>query len=442
MATIDNAPRQHFTPKNMKFILLLMLAGVWLGASSASGQEVFPLSGEELAEYWTDRRERWAAGGAQLNFDATYVLQGVTAGGFTGPLFPRFSNEGDVGNTLNGDLRGVFDTEKLGYWKGGTLKTRLQARTGQSAVQRAGSVAAVNNDAVFPNVESNFDGSVVAVTELLYRHALSDQVGIYGGLMNTSLGDGNAIAGSALSHGHFLNLAMLYSLVENATVPHVAPGVGLDFAPAKNVTGSFAVFGSTETAGQSPFRGWQGTTLSTEWTFSHTLSERPGAQTFGFLYGIDVLNTNIAADPRLVIISVVLDLPIPPVISNTWSFYYNSHQFIQGDENGGWGVFARWGLSDGNPNFVKQSAALGIGGIGLFPNRKLDRWGVGAYLVDLSAASLLAGLHITDEVGGEMYYNIALSKSLHVTLDAQVMDSGLPHVDTTWVFGLRTNYNF
>lgn len=432
----------------MKLNLLIVLTSVCWGGL-AHGQDLWQptpefdyLSPEEFVERWDSARNQWAANGAKLHFDATYILQGVTAGGFTGPLFPRFSNESDVGNTLNGDLRGEFDTEKLGWWAGGTVKARLQARTGRSAVQRAGSVAAVNNDAVFPNVESNFDGSVLAVTELTYRHALSDHIGIYGGLMNTSLGDENKIAGSALSHQHFLNLAMLFSLVENATVPHVAPGVGLDFAPTENLTGALVVFGSSETAGQSPFPLWQGTTLSTEWTLSHTLQERSGAQTFGFLYGIDVLNTNIAADPRLVIISVVLDLPIPPIISNTWSFYYNAHQFIQGDENGGWGVFARWGISDGNPNFVKQTAALGIGGVGLLPNRKQDRWGIGAYLVDMSEASLLAGLNIGNEVGGEMYYNIAVSKSLFVTLDAQVMDSALPHVDTTWVFALRTNYSF
>lgn len=433
----------------MHFKWLILLAAVWLAGGGAWGQEVLPaaprfdfLELEDLADDWIGRRDRWAQGGAKLNFDAVYVLQGVTAGGFTGPLFPRFSDEGNVGNTLNGDLRGVFDTEKLGWWQGGTLKARLQARTGQSIVQRAGSVAAVNNDAVFPNVESNFDGSVYAITELTYRHSLNEKVGIYGGLMNTSLGDENAIAGSAMSHQHFLNLAMLFSLVENATVPHVAPGLGLDFAPTENVTGALVVFGSTETAGQSPFKGWQGTTLSTEWTFAHSISERPGAQTFGFLYGFDVLNTNIAADPRLVLISIVLDLPIPPTISNTWSFYYNAHQFIQGDKNGGWGVFARYGLSDGNPNFVKQTAALGIGGVGLLPRRKQDRWGVGTYFVDMSDENLLKGLNVKDEFGGEMYYNIAVAPSLNVTLDAQVMDSALPGVDTTWVFGVRTNYNF
>ena len=393
-------------------------------------------------EDWTGRRERWAAAGLKFNFDATYVFQGVADGGFTGPFFAVFSNENDTGHTISGDLRAEIDTEKIGWWPGGTWTTRFQARSGKSVVQRAGSVAAVNNEALFPNVVDKFDGNALAITELTYRHALGEKFGVYGGLLNTALGDQNAIAGSALSHAHFLNFAMLYSLVEDATVPHVSLGGGVDFAPNENVSGSFSVFGSAESAGENPFSRWHGTTFSTEWTFAHKLAERPGAQTFGFLYGINERRTDIAADPRLVIISILLGLPIPTTTSDTWALYYNAHQFLHGDENGGWGVFARWGISDGNPNFVKQNAALGVGGVGLFPNRKQDRWGLGAFFVDMSKEDLLKGLNVGEEFGGEVYYNIAVLPSLHVTLDAQVIDSALPRVDTTWVLGVRTNFSF
>lgn len=435
--------------ETMKLRLFIALIGACLLARSAVAQEFSPwglelkfLSGEESAEDRAARRERWAESGLTVNFDATYVFQGVAEGGFAGPLFPLFSDEDDTGHTISGDLRMVFDTEKLGWWEGGTLSTRYQARSGQSVVQRAGSVAAVNNDALFPNVIDKFDGNAFAITELMYRHAVNEKVGLYAGLLNTSLGDKNEIAGEALSHQHFLNFAMLYSLVEDATVPHASLGGGIDFAPTDDISGSFSVFGSAETAGENPFSFWHGTTFSTEWTFAHKWGERPGAQTFGFLYGINVRQTDLAADPRLVLISAIFGLPIPETQSDTWAFYYNAHQFLVGDETGGWGVFARWGISDGNPNFVKQNAALGVGGIGLFPSRKQDRWGLGTFFVDMSDASLLKGLNVRDELGGEVYYNIAVIPSLHVTLDAQVIDSALPGVDTTGVFGVRTNYSF
>ena len=162
----------------------------------------------------------------------------------------------------------------------------------------------------------------------------------------------------------------------------------------------------------------------------------------GLLYGINVRRTDIAADPRLVLISLLLGVPIPTTEADTWAVYYNAYQFLQGDAEGGWGVFTRLGLSDGNPNFVKWNFAGGVGGIGLLPGRKKDGWGLGVFYLDMSDEDLLRGLGVRNEVGGEFYYSIAVSPAFHVTLDAQVIDSALPRVDTTWVLGLRTHFDF
>ena len=76
-----------------------------------------------------------AASGLAVDFNATYVFQDVAGGGFAGPFFPIFSDEGDTGHTLGGDLQLELDTGKAGWWQGGALKTRLQARTGRSVVE-------------------------------------------------------------------------------------------------------------------------------------------------------------------------------------------------------------------------------------------------------------------------------------------------------------------
>lgn len=399
-------------------------------------------SREKLIGDWGGRRERLTETGLTVNFSATYVFQGVPAGGFEGPFFPVFSDEGDTGHTLGGDLRMELDTGKAGWWEGGLLKTRVQARTGRSVLERAGTAGAVNNEAVFPIVLDKFDRDALAITELAYEHSLGEKVSVFGGLLNTSMGDENAIAGSALSHSHFLNFAMLYSLVEDATVPHSSLGGGINFTPTENISGSISVFGSAETAGENPFDLWHGTTFSTEWTFGHMLADHTGAQTLGFLYGINARRTDIAADPRLVLIGILLGVPIPTTESDTWACYYNAHQFLQGDAEGGWGIFTRLGVSDGNPNLVKWNFAGGVGGIGLLPGRKKDGWGLGIFYLDMSDEDLLRGLGVTNEVGGEFYYNITVSPAFHVTLDAQVIDSALPRVDTTWVLGLRTHFDF
>ncbi len=429
--------------------LLMVVAALMVSPRALSGEDVASIESgtndsqlKDLVSGFDTTSDSSDESGLQTHFDATYVFQSIASGGFSGPYFGRFSDETSNGHTLNGDLRSELDTEKAGWWSGGAFTARLQSRVGRSAVQRAGSAAAINNEALYPNVEARFDESVLALTQFSYRHQITESVAIYGGLLNTSLGDENVIAGSSQSHSQFLNFALLYSVVEDATTGNAALGGGIEIQANDNVSGSFSVYGSQETAGLNPFTTWHGTTLNTEWTVSHTLADRPGAQTFGFLYGIDVLRADIAADPRLVIISIIQGLPFPSKPQDTWAFYYNAYQFIEGDESGGWGVFARWGISDGNPNFVKQNAALGLGGVGLFPNRPSDRWGLGMFLVDLSHADLLDGLHITDEIGGEAYYNIAVSSSFRVTWDLQIVDSALPHAESVCVLGLRANYSF
>ena len=415
--------------------------------AAADGPEAATYAGNiwsrsTLTGDWGGLRDQWAAHGVTVAFGATYIFQGVASGGFDGPLFENFSDEDDTGNTLSGELSLELDTEKAGLWQGGSFAARLDGRAGRSVLQRAGSVSAVNNQANVPNVVDRFDDETLAVTELTFTQYLGEKLALFGGLLNNSEGDENEFAGSALSTSHFLNSALLYSLVEDATTPNVSFGGGVLFEPNENISGSFSVFSTEESAGENPFDHTEGTTFSTEWTLNHKLMARPGAQTFGFLYGIDASRTAIAADSRLVLGSILSGQPIPTTSDDTWAFYYNAHQYLRGDSEGGWGVFARFGISDGNPNPVKFNLAGGLGGKGLLPQRQQDTWGLGVFYVDISDKDLLKALNVGDEVGGELFYNIAVAPWFRVTLDAQVIDSALPRADTAWVLGVRTHLDF
>jgi porin len=183
----------------------------------------------------------------------------------------------------------------------------------------------------------------------------------------------------------------------------------------------------------------EGTTFAAECTVAHGIVARPGAQTLGFLYGIDASRTAIAADPRLVLGAILLGRPIPSTHADTWALYYNAHQYLRGDAERGWGVFVRFGVSDGDPNPVKWNAAGGFGGKGITRSREQDAWGLGAFYLGLSDADLLKGLGIGDEAGGELFYDVAVTPWLHVTPDVQVIDSALSRAGTAWVLGLRTH---
>ena len=435
--------RKHRLVPLLPLLAAIAVPPAWITTASAQDGEPTGFDGDlssrsHLSGDWHGERDALASRGLTLDLEVTYTFQGVVEGGFHGPLFHRVSDESDTGNVVSGDLRLGLDVEKAGLWKGGRLDVRAEARAGRSVLQRAGSVSAVSNDSLFPNVVDRFDDEAYALTALTFTQHLGEKVAFFGGLLDTAEGDENEIAGSALSNSTFLNSAMLYSLVEDATVPNVSLGGGVLLEPNDAISSSFSVFGTQETAGEDPFDHMEGTTFALECTVAQEIFAQPGAQTLGFLYGIDASRTAIAADPRLVLGAILVGRPIPSTHADTWALYYNAHQYVRGDAERGWGAFVRLGVSDGDPNPVKWNAAGGLGGKGLLPRRDRDAWGIGFFYLGLSEADLLKGLGVGDEVGGELFYEFAATPWLRVTPDVQLIDSALPHSETAWVLGLRT----
>ena len=128
-----------------------------------------------------------------------------------------------------------------------------------------------------------------------------------------------------------------------------------------------------------------------------------------------------------------------------------------GDPKRGIGIFFTFGASDGNPNPVKYSYNMGIGGNGVVPGRPNDTFGLGWARTELSGQfvpflrqNLPLGLNREDAI--EMYYSAALTPWLDVTADLQIVDPALKkavgsngqlqNVDTAVVAGLRIYARF
>jgi porin len=152
--------------------------------------------------------------------------------------------------------------------------------------------------------------------------------------------------------------------------------------------------------------------------------------------------TNIFQDPRTFFANIVTTQSIPTTTANSWAIYYNSYQYIQGDQQHGWGPFLRAGLSDGSPNPIRWNIAGGVGGKGLIPDRDADGWGVGIYHLQPSGGGFLTAANLRGETGGEVYYNIAFTAAIHTTLDTQLVSSARPRQETAWVLGARLNVDF
>lgn len=382
---------------------------------------------------WQGGRSRMAEKGLSVDLNGIYSFQGVVNGGL------GLGN--DTGNLFSGNLGVVFDTDKAGLWPGGTFKMRLEGRGGEDVLVGSGATSPVNNQAIFPLVEGRRNQEVWALTELTYMQFFNEKFGIIGGLNNTTYGDNNPIAGDAISNEHFMNMGFLYSPVEAHTVPAVTLGGGIIMRPAEWVQGSVTVVGSEETAGYNPFELYEGTTFATEWEFEYKLGGKPGGMVVGGLYSINQARLPYGADPRLVIDEFIESGELE-TSKDSWAVFWNGFQYLTGDEERGTGIFARLGLSDGNPNPVRWHWAAGVGGVGLLPGREKDRWGLGVYYQDLSDGILSQVFGLDDEIGGELFYNIALTPWMNVTLDAQVVDSAASQAGTAVVLGTRVAIRF
>lgn len=389
----------------------------------------------KLTGDWGGVRNDWAAHGVTFDLNSAYTLQGVAGGGIP--------NTGtNLGNTLWSNAVLMLDTGKAGLWPGGSLTIRLEDRTGESAVKRAGTVSPVNVNALFPDAPGDLDRNAFGLTELSYTQFLNRQFAVFGGLLNLLSADDNPIAGNVRRNETFLNSAFLLSPVEQADGPETTLGGGVVLVVSPDLLGSVSVINTEESATLNPFDHSRGTTFATEWTTHHELFGRPGGQVFGFLYSINKSRTDIALDPRVFLLNLIVLKNVPTTSADTWALYYNAHQYVQGNEQRGWGPFVRFGLSDGNPNPIKYNVAAGLGGKGTFPGRDDDRWGLGFYYLDMSDAGLLAGLNIGNEVGGEAFYNLAITPAVHLTFDAQAVSSARPRQDTAIVLGSRLKLDF
>lgn len=382
---------------------------------------------------WGGWRGQAAQEGLTVALQGVHSLQGVASGGL--------DLGSATGNLFSGQLDLALDTEKAGLWTGGFLKVRLEGRGGQGVLARSGATSPVNNQAVFPLVEGRIgDGTVWALTELTFTQFVTERFGITGGLINTTVGDNNPMTGNAMSNQHFMNMAFLYSPVEAGAVPAVTLGGGLVFLPVDGVKGSLTVVGAEETAGYSPFALYEGTTFATEWEIEYELGGKPGGMVIGGLYSIDQPRRPFG-NPRLSL-EVFEDEEESETTKDSWSIFWNGFQYLTGDEERGMGVFARLGLADGNPNPVRWHGALGLGGNGLLPGRERDRWGCGLYYQELADGVLAKTLQLGSEWGGEVFYNVALTSWMNVTLDAQIIDSALPQAGTVVVLGSRVVIRF
>lgn len=400
-------------------------------AEAASDDPSAALFAAKLTGDWGGLRSRLAQNGISFDADVVQFHQGVAHGGAEQKSV--YGAHGDY--VLNADVG------KLGGMQGGFLKMRVESLFGEAINPATGTVLAANTSMLFPNGEDH----VTAITNLSYTQFLSENFAVFGGKLDTLDGDANAFAGGR-GKDQFMNTAFVVNPISFRTVPYSALGAGFVILRDKQPLFTFTAINTRDTATTTGFDSLfaDGVALAGELRMPTNFFDKPGHQLFALTWSNRGF-ISLQQDPRLLLRALVQGSTAPlQRRSDSWSFYYNFDQYLYVDpcdSTRGWGLFGRFGISDANPNPLEWFISVGIGGNSPIRCRERDTFGAGYYFAGTSdELNVLRGLN--DGQGVELFYNIEVTPSLHITPDLQFLIPARGRFDTAVVAGIRAKIDF
>ncbi|TDI92408.1 MAG: carbohydrate porin [Chloroflexi bacterium] len=369
---------------------------------------------DTLTGNWSIRgstRNELAESGITPKLQLTQILQAVTQGGATSDEGLRYSGSADAYLDL--------DTTRLGLWSGGLWHFHAETWWGHSANPDAGSLMPVNHDALFPVPE---ESGKTTLSELSLTQYFSPRAGVLIGKIDpVAIADANVFANNERTQ--FLNTALRNNPVLFPQAPYTTLAVAAFWQATESLfISAFALDGNgTATRSGLGSNGWfhrpKGTNVGSELTLTVRPFGLSGHQRLGIAHSNKEF-TNLTLDPRFDSSGV----PGFATSSGDWIMWYNFDQYLYTDpqdENQGFGIFGRFGASNGKVNPTERFYSIGIGGQSFFPGRDLDRFGVGYYYFDISEDLSNAVGVDHDEQGAEVFYNAALTPWITFSLDVQ-----------------------
>jgi len=430
----------------------MCVIGVWMGSVAwAQLPQIEDYSGDlwsrpALTGDWGGFRNTMVKRGINLDVDLVQGVQGLNSGGsFRNHDSIRYPYAGHAEYRLN------VDTGKLGLWPGGFLTIMGESQFGKYLNGReTGALLPPNAAALYP---IPFD-ETTTLTSVVFTQFLAKWFGIYLGKLDTFGGDMNAFAHEWKTQ--FMNTGFGPTPVFFNIFPYSTLGAGLIVLPTDSVQFTFTAASPGGTANRAGFSTLfdEGVVLDAELRVGIKPFGLPGHQLLGGVWSSTSF-TSLAQDPRTAIpvgdiirgeISLSNALSEVQISKTTgsWMAYYNFDQFLyttKADGSQGIGIFGRMGFGDRNTNILEQFYSFGIGGQGLIPGRDLDRFGIGFYYTNFSnhlPEIVLSG----NEIGLEVFYNIAATNWLYVTPDIQVIEPAGKRATTAFLTGLRLQMRF
>ncbi len=396
----------------------------------------------KLTGDWCGVRDRWARKGVQFDLQWTQVAQGVVDGG----------TREHWAHTTNLDLYAYLDLMRMGFIPGALVTIRAQSRFGETVNTDSGLLLPVHTYGYFPFTDVPDEDVPIAITELNWTQMVSEKLGFLFGKI-TTMTVSNEFAGGA-GRSQFMNFQFLFPSAFAQIGPYSTLAAGVVWIPSPHVSVTSLLLNTTDSSTTTGFDDFDaGQTWWTNVDFKYRLGSKPGGATLGvgYAYRGDFARIGgLNIDPSG---GVSLD-----TTSDTWAAFVTAWQYLftlepvrdvdpaDGRQDlRGLGAFAILGLGDEDANPVQWSLAVGLGGRALIPGRCDDTCGVGYFYNGLGepiAESDLGRLLEDDVQGIEAYYQIALTGSVGLTLDAQWTDSSVRGVQDAFLLAVRLNVDF
>jgi len=332
---------------------------------------------------------------------------------------------------------------------GALLTMRVESRYGDNVNGISGLILPVNTQSFFPLTTPPDEDLPIAITELNYTQFLTGQFGVLVGKIQTMDSDPNEFAGGR-GRAQFMNFAFVENPATALTAPYSTLAAGGLWIPTDKVTVSSFVMNLTDSSTTSGFDDFgDGAVWATEADLQWA-GDLPGGTNVGAMYAFDADFTKLGGK---------LDLapgttPTLQSESTSWCAFVSAWQYLSAEDKPagaidthdgrpdleGIGLFSRFGFADQDTNPIDWTASVGVGGRGLIPSRNDDTYGLGYFYSDLQQPrSLSLNLLENQTEGAELFYGIALARSISLTLDSQWVTGAFSNIDDAFLLGFRLN---
>jgi porin len=378
---------------------------------------------EKLSGDWGGQRTRLAEHGITFDLESTHYYQSLVSG------------DGDHGFNYGGRVDALLgaDTEKLGLWQGGSIRSHAEFRYDDLQPNLGGTLLPNNTGMKLP-LQSD---ESLEITSLFLSQKIGETASVTLGKINTVdlLAGDSFFGGGGISR--FMNLAFVAP--PNGLTPPVIMG-GIFSLKTAPFDWTLMVFDPDDrTRDYLPDDLFdRGVNLAISGAWSGEIAGRTTR-----LSATGIYSTKERADLGDLLLPVGLKTG-----TKDHSFHaglYFSHFFSEPEPGVGWRVFLRAGGSDGNPNPYASWVTGGVSARGIVPGRPLDTFGAGYFFYHFSneLRSTIAPLgNFDDEQGMEIYYNYAVTPWFHLTGDMQYVNPATGANDHALICGLRARVVF